>query len=126
MNKINKDIIVTEKKYIEELRKLPKNSDTEFVCEKCGALLKIREGRKKFLGCGNFPKCKNTHSLIVQFKPSSIHSIRANEIISEVGGWKCTRNSTWVVGGYNEDMRKTDCDSNNNTILPILCSDDIF
>lgn len=34
--------------------------ETDIVCEKCGHKMLIREGRYgKFLGCSNFPKCKN-------------------------------------------------------------------
>ena len=34
--------------------------ETDVICEKCGHKMLIREGRYgKFLGCSNFPKCKN-------------------------------------------------------------------
>lgn len=34
--------------------------ETDIICEKCGHKMLIREGRYgKFLGCSNFPKCKN-------------------------------------------------------------------
>lgn len=34
--------------------------ETDFVCEKCGHKMLLREGRYgKFLGCSNFPKCRN-------------------------------------------------------------------
>lgn len=34
--------------------------ETDIVCEKCGHKMLLREGRfGKFLGCSNFPKCKN-------------------------------------------------------------------
>ena len=34
--------------------------ETDIKCEKCGSKMLIREGRfGKFLGCSNFPKCKN-------------------------------------------------------------------
>lgn len=34
--------------------------ETDIVCEKCGNKMLLREGRfGKFLGCSNFPKCKN-------------------------------------------------------------------
>lgn len=34
--------------------------ETDIVCEKCGHKMLLREGRYgKFLGCSNFPKCKN-------------------------------------------------------------------
>ena len=33
---------------------------TDIKCEKCGGIMLIREGRYgKFLGCSNYPKCKN-------------------------------------------------------------------
>ncbi len=38
--------------------------ETDIVCEKCGHKMLIREGRYgKFLGCSNFPKCKNIKPL---------------------------------------------------------------
>ena len=34
--------------------------ETDIICEKCGHKMYIREGRYgKFLGCSNFPKCRN-------------------------------------------------------------------
>lgn len=34
--------------------------ETEIICEKCGHKMLLREGRYgKFLGCSNFPKCRN-------------------------------------------------------------------
>jgi DNA topoisomerase-1 len=34
--------------------------ETDIICDKCGHKMVIREGRYgKFLGCSNFPKCKN-------------------------------------------------------------------
>ncbi len=34
--------------------------ETDIICEKCGHKMLIREGKYgKFLGCSNFPKCKN-------------------------------------------------------------------
>ena len=34
--------------------------ETDIVCEKCGHKMLLREGRYgKFLGCSNFPKCRN-------------------------------------------------------------------
>ncbi len=38
--------------------------ETDIVCEKCGHKMLIREGRYgKFLGCSNFPKCRNVKPL---------------------------------------------------------------
>ena len=37
---------------------------TDEVCDKCGAPMVIRTGRRgKFLACSAYPKCKNTYSL---------------------------------------------------------------
>lgn len=37
---------------------------TDYVCDKCGGNMVIREGKKgKFLACSNYPKCKNTMAL---------------------------------------------------------------
>ncbi len=34
--------------------------ETDIICEKCGGKMLIRDGRYgKFLGCSNFPKCRN-------------------------------------------------------------------
>lgn len=39
--------------------------ETEIVCDKCGAKMVIRWGKKgKFLACPNFPLCKNTKEFI--------------------------------------------------------------
>lgn len=38
--------------------------ETDVICEKCGSKMVIREGRYgKFLGCSNFPNCKNIKNL---------------------------------------------------------------
>lgn len=38
--------------------------ETDIICEKCGGKMLIREGRYgKFLGCSNFPRCKNIKQL---------------------------------------------------------------
>lgn len=38
--------------------------ETDIICEKCGHKMVIREGRYgKFLGCSNFPKCRNIKPL---------------------------------------------------------------
>ncbi len=37
---------------------------TDVVCEKCGAFMVVRNGRYgKFLGCPNYPKCKNIKNI---------------------------------------------------------------
>lgn len=42
----------------------PEPIETEHVCELCGNKMYIRQGRfGKFLGCSNFPECKNTKPL---------------------------------------------------------------
>ncbi len=42
----------------------PPPVETEFICEKCGSRMVIREGRYgKFLACSSFPKCRNTRPL---------------------------------------------------------------
>ena len=47
--------------------------ETEEICEKCGGKMVIREGKYgKFLGCSNFPKCKNVKSLEVEQKPVGV------------------------------------------------------
>lgn len=45
--------------------------ETEIKCEKCGHNMLIREGRYgKFLGCSNFPKCKNVKPYETEEKKS--------------------------------------------------------
>jgi len=47
--------------------------ETDIVCEKCGGKMLIREGKfGKFLGCANFPKCKNIMSLQKEEQPKLI------------------------------------------------------
>lgn len=47
--------------------------ETEEICEKCGGKMVIREGKYgKFLGCSNFPKCKNVKSLEPEPKPVGV------------------------------------------------------
>lgn len=42
----------------------PKPVETDEICELCGSKMVIREGKfGKFLGCSNFPKCRNIKSL---------------------------------------------------------------
>jgi len=42
----------------------PKAELTDIVCEECGQLMVIREGRRgKFLGCSGYPKCRCTREL---------------------------------------------------------------
>lgn len=37
---------------------------TDIICDKCGSPMKIKQGRYgKFLGCSNYPKCKNIMKL---------------------------------------------------------------
>ena len=42
----------------------PKPIETDIDCELCGSKMLIRQGRfGKFLGCSNFPECKNTKTI---------------------------------------------------------------
>ena len=42
----------------------PKPIPTDIPCDECGKPMVIREGRRgKFLGCGDYPKCKGTKEL---------------------------------------------------------------
>ena len=50
-----------------------KPQETDQVCELCGGKMVIREGRYgKFLGCSNFPNCKNIKSLESQNTPKVV------------------------------------------------------
>lgn len=49
--------------------------ETDEVCEKCGGKMVIREGKYgKFLGCSNFPNCKNIKPLTASqnYKPKEV------------------------------------------------------
>ena len=47
--------------------------ETDIVCEKCGGKMLIREGKfGKFLGCANFPKCKNIKPLTPEKEPKKV------------------------------------------------------
>jgi DNA topoisomerase I len=42
----------------------PDPVETEYLCDLCGSKMLIRQGRfGKFLGCSNFPKCRNTRQM---------------------------------------------------------------
>ena len=46
--------------------------ETDVVCEKCGHKMLLREGRYgKFLGCSNYPKCKNIKSFETEEKKAA-------------------------------------------------------
>lgn len=43
--------------------------ETDIICEKCGHKMLVRESRYgKFLGCSNFPKCKNIKPYVTEEK----------------------------------------------------------
>ena len=47
--------------------------ETDIICDKCGGKMLIREGKfGKFLGCVNFPKCKNIMSLQKEEPPKLV------------------------------------------------------
>ncbi len=42
----------------------PKPVETDILCDECGGKMVIRQGQRgRFLGCGNYPKCKSTREL---------------------------------------------------------------
>ncbi|MFH1746920.1 MAG: type I DNA topoisomerase [Planctomycetota bacterium] len=50
----------------------PKPIPTDIQCDECGSTMLIRQGRRgKFLGCGNYPKCKSTHEIPPGFDVSA-------------------------------------------------------
>lgn len=62
-----------------------KPQETDQVCELCGGKMLIREGRYgKFLGCSNFPKCKNIKSLQPGYesKPVGVCPICQSDVVS--------------------------------------------
>jgi DNA topoisomerase-1 len=53
-------------KHMENVKK-DLEEETDETCEKCGGGMVIRWGRYgRFLACSNFPKCKNSRSLVVE------------------------------------------------------------
>lgn len=47
--------------------------ETDIVCEKCGSKMVIRDGKYgKFLGCSNFPKCRNIKPLEPEKEPKLV------------------------------------------------------
>ena len=43
------------------------DEETDFVCEKCGRNMVIKNGRfGKFLACPGFPECRNTKRIVVE------------------------------------------------------------
>ena len=47
--------------------------ETDIICGKCGSKMLIREGKYgKFLGCSNFPKCRNIMPLNPEKKPKEV------------------------------------------------------
>ena len=53
-------------KHIESLKK-SLEEETDKICQKCGGKMVIKWGRYgRFLACSNFPKCKNSQTLIVE------------------------------------------------------------
>ncbi len=65
--KVNANLRGEAKKQAEELLpapERPKPIRTEIPCDECGSPMVIRVGRRgKFLGCGNYPKCRGTKEL---------------------------------------------------------------
>lgn len=60
---IAKDVKITEDNKIQKIE-LVEDVETDEVCEKCGSKMLIKTGKfGKFLGCSNYPKCKNIKSL---------------------------------------------------------------
>lgn len=60
----------------------PEPVKTDIKCDKCGSLMVIREGKYgKFLGCSNFPTCKNIMPLNEEDKPKGICPECGKEVI---------------------------------------------
>ena len=60
---IRKDVKIGENNEILKVE-VPQDIETDQICEKCGGKMLIKVGRfGKFLGCSNYPKCKNIKSL---------------------------------------------------------------
>lgn len=60
---------------------------TDMVCEKCGSVMVIRNGRYgKFAACPNYPKCKTTKPLEPEKKPLEAKEIVSDEKCPACGG----------------------------------------
>ncbi len=69
---------------------------TDIICEKCGSVMVIRNGRfGKFAACPNYPKCKNTKPLEPEKKP-----LEAKEIVSDEKCPNCGNEMVLRKGRY--------------------------
>ena len=74
-------------------------------CELCGGRMKIvKRGRSEFLGCENYPKCKNTRPILSE----GIKQLAAETACPECG-WKPLEAKK---GRYGEYLRCTSCEVN--------------
>ncbi|MBC7236100.1 MAG: type I DNA topoisomerase [Chloroflexi bacterium] len=76
-------------------------------CAKCGGRMKIIErGRNKFLGCENYPRCKNTRPIL---------SARIKELAAETACPDCGHKPLEArKGRYGEYLHCPHCDKNHS------------
>jgi DNA topoisomerase-1 len=76
------------------------------VCELCGGRMKvITRGRNKFLGCENYPRCKNTRSIL---------SDRIKQVAAETPCPQCQGPLEPKKGRYGEYLRCPRCQVNHS------------
>lgn len=62
-----------DKAYNDMEKLKPEDKPTDEVCEKCSSPMVIKKGRfGEFMACSNFPKCKNTKSLLKAQKTTGV------------------------------------------------------
>ncbi len=60
----------------------PEPIKTDIVCDKCGSAMVIREGKfGKFLGCSNFPACKNIMPYRDENEPKGVCPICGKDVL---------------------------------------------
>ncbi len=75
------------------------DEQTDYVCEKCGAKMVIKQGRfGKFLACPNYPKCKNTKNLDENGNIVSPKEPEVSDVVCE----KCGAKMIVKMGRYGK------------------------
>ena len=65
------------------------DEETDYVCEKCGAKMVIKNGRfGKFLACSDYPKCKNTKNLDEDGNIAEPEPVEVSDTVCEKCGAK--------------------------------------
>ncbi|MCH5160465.1 MAG: type I DNA topoisomerase [Clostridiales bacterium] len=75
------------------------DEETDYVCEKCGAKMVIKNGRfGKFLACSDYPKCKNTKNLDEDGNIAEPEPVEVSDTVCE----KCGAKMVVKTGKYGK------------------------